>query len=367
MSLEIALATLVPLALLAVVVALGRNARRLTPLVVLSLLWGFASTYIVIYANDWWAATYGLSSLIVLGAPIFEEISKSFALPFLSLSHRCQWFVDGAVLGLAAGTGFAIRENWLYLERVGENEGVALALARVSSTNLMHAGCTAIVGAAIVVTSGRSWYTRLGVGLGGLLVAITLHSSFNRLTESEGMSALVITLTGVMVFAIAAGIVALGIPLSSRWVRQDLKSHGANASEQAALGGGSSVAELLDHFEARYGSDAAEKAEKLVALQREIAIGRKAGRADEAEIAALEEKAAELRRGIGLFAMMWLRSHLPVDTATVGMWADLSHSVDDGPTELADAAPAASGLWARLGEVAPANDPLETGPGDDTV
>ena len=367
MSLEIALATLVPLALLAVVVALGRNARRLTPLVVLSLLWGFASTYIVIYANDWWAATYGLSSLIVLGAPIFEEISKSFALPFLSLSHRCQWFVDGAVLGLAAGTGFAIRENWLYLERVGENEGVALALARVSSTNLMHAGCTAIVGAAIVVTSGRAWYTRLGVGLGGLLVAITLHSSFNRLTEAEGMSALVITLTGVMVFAIAAGIVALGIPLSSRWVRQDLQSHGANASEQAALGGGSSVAELLDHFEARYGSDAAEKAEKLVALQREIAIGRKAGRADESEIAGLEEKAAELRRGIGLFAMMWLRSHLPVDTATVGMWADLSHSVDDGPTQLDDAAPTASGLWARLGEVAPANDAHQTGPGDDTV
>ena len=356
-TLEIALATLVPLALLAVVVALGRNAKRLAPLVVLSLLWGFATTYIIIYANDWWAATYGLSSLIVLGAPIFEEISKSFALPFISLSHRCQWFVDGAVLGLAAGTGFAIRENWLYLERVGPDEGIGLALARVSSTNLMHAGCTAIVGAAIVVTAGRAWYQRLGIGLGGLLVAITLHSSFNRLT-------------GVMVFAIAAGIVALGMPLSSRWVRQDLQSHGANASEQAALGGGSSVAELLDHFEARYGADAAEKAEKLVAVQREIAIGRNAGRASDAEIAALVEKADELRRGIGLFAMMWLRSHLPVDTANVGMWADLSHSVDDTPTELHevdDAAPIASGMWARLGELAPSNDALQPGPSDDEV
>ncbi len=369
-TLEIALATLVPLALLAVVVALGRNAKRLAPLVVLSLLWGFATTYIIIYANDWWAATYGLSSLIVLGAPIFEEISKSFALPFISLSHRCQWFVDGAVLGLAAGTGFAIRENWLYLERVGPDEGIGLALARVSSTNLMHAGCTAIVGAAIVVTAGRAWYQRLGIGLGGLLVAITLHSSFNRLTEAEGGSALLITLTGVMVFAIAAGIVALGMPLSSRWVRQDLQSHGANASEQAALGGGSSVAELLDHFEARYGADAAEKAEKLVAVQREIAIGRNAGRASDAEIAALVEKADELRRGIGLFAMMWLRSHLPVDTANVGMWADLSHSVDDTPTELHevdDAAPIASGMWARLGELAPSNDALQPGPSDDEV
>lgn len=142
MSVSIILATIVPLAALVGLLLLGRSWRRLWPLMFVALVWGVLDTYLVIHINDRWALAFGISSLIVLGAPIAEEITKALILPFLSLSRRVSWFVDGAVLGAAAGTGFAIRENWLYLERVEEGAALSLALARVTSTNLMHAGYT---------------------------------------------------------------------------------------------------------------------------------------------------------------------------------------------------------------------------------
>lgn len=354
---EFLLATLVPLAALTAVLLLGRNGRRLWPLALLALMWGFLSTYLVIHVNDRWATEFGLTSLIVLGAPIAEEITKAAALPFISVSRRAAWFVDGAVLGAAAGTGFAIRENWLYLERVGADEAVGLALARVTSTNLMHAGCTAIVGAAIVLALSRGWPARFAIPLAALLVSITLHSTFNRLTATEGMSALLITATGVGVFAIAVGIVGLGFPISARWVREDLAAQGASVSEQAALGG-RSVPEILDAFEARYGADAAGKAEQLVDVQRTLAIAQHSGRGSRTDIERLEGESAALRRGIGLFGMMWLRSHLPVDATESGLWARLDEAVPT--TDLGEGA-APAGLWARIGEVAPPDDPNLTG------
>jgi len=100
---------------------------------------GIRGPSLIIGVNNSWAENYGLVSLIVLGAPISEEIAKAAILPFLAVSRRVTWFVDGAVLGAAAGTGFAIRENWLYLEGVGSSDSISLVIARATSTNLMHA------------------------------------------------------------------------------------------------------------------------------------------------------------------------------------------------------------------------------------
>jgi hypothetical protein len=351
MTVAVAIATLVPLTVLAAIIFLGRNGGRLWPLALIALLWGFADTYLVIHVNDRWAQAFGMSSLIVLGAPIAEEITKAAVLPFLCISRRVTWFVDGAVLGAAAGTGFAIRENWVYLDHAGREAGLGLALARVSSTNLMHAGCTAIVGAAIVLALSRGWIARFVIPLGGLAIAIALHSTFNRLTQTEGISPLLITITGVGVMGIAVGIVALGYPISARWVREDLARAGATASEQAALSG-SNVAEILDTFESRYGSAAATKAEELVAVQRKLAIAQRSGRASATELDSMEATAAGIRRDIGMFAMMWLRSHLPVDASESGIWGSLEDSVsDDVPNETTP-----SGLWARLDEVTTTND-----------
>lgn len=334
-----------PLLLLAGIVALGRGGMRTLPLVVIGLGWGFGSTWIIVHVNDAWARTYTLTSLFVLGAPIIEEVGKSLLSPVLTSLRRCSWFVDGAVIGLAAGTGFAIRENWVYLDR-DHTGGIALAVARVTSTNLMHAGCSAIVGAAFAAAARRNVLTRVTVGIIGLVAAMGIHSGFNRLTRVSNPSALVITMVGVLAFVYAAGIVALGIPVSARWARRDMEARGLSAGEQAALAGGASVDELLDEFEHRFGTAASEAATELIALQRRIGVLSRGGTIDDPEIEGLTEQADDLRRRIGVFPLMWLRSHLPVNPMEEGVWADLGASMSD-TADSSTGAP--SGLWASLG------------------
>ena len=231
------IATVTPLVLLAGIVALGKGGWRTAPLVGIAFAWGLGCTWIVVHINDAWVRHYSLTSLFVVGAPIIEEASKSFLSPALTSLRRCSWFVDGAVIGLAAGTGFAIRENWVYLDH-NKAQAVSLAVARVTSTNLMHAGCSAIVGAALAAAARRNVLTRIVTGAVGLALAMGVHSGFNRLTRVSQPSAAIITAVGVLAFIYAAGIVALGAPVSARWARQDMAARGLSESEQVALAGG---------------------------------------------------------------------------------------------------------------------------------
>lgn len=363
------IATLVPLACLVVICFLGRGGLKTTPLIVIALLWGVASTFLVLPFNDRWYAKRGLQSLIIYGAPFAEEICKALILPFLTLSKRCFWFVDGAILGLAAGTGFAIRENWIYLDRDYSGQQIGLAIARVSSTNLMHAGTTAIVGAAIVLSMKRGLLQRVFTPVVGLGIAITLHSTFNRMTTWPGESAAAITAVGVGVFAIASGIVALGFPISRRWVRNDLKLSSMTQSEQLALSGGHTIDALLDEFELRYGSAAVKNAEELIKVQRQISIAQHGGHINAKDAELLEKRADNLRREIGLFAMMWLRTHLPVDPSSAGLWGSLP-APSDGDAQVGGLSglsiedidnpnvrqSAPGGMWARLGDDSDGDD-----------
>ena len=348
------IAIAVPLVLLLAVAALGKGGMRTAPLVLFALLWGVGSTWIIVHINGWWARSFSLTSLYVLGAPIIEEIGKSLFSPVLTAMRRCSWFVDGAVIGLAAGMGFAIRENLVYLQH-SPNDSVGLAIARVTSTNLMHAGCSALVGAALALSARRGVLTRIASGLGGLIIAMAIHSGFNRLTRVSVPSPLIITMMGVLAFAWATLAVAAGIPVSERWAKRDMEARGLSESESAALSGGSSVDEVLDEFETRFGAAALEVAEELIAIQRRIGVLSRGGRGDDPEIGPLTEKADDLRRRLGVFPMMWLRSHLPVNPTEAGVWADLGASVT---TDTDEPVAAPSGLWASLGAVtAPAEEP----------
>jgi RsiW-degrading membrane proteinase PrsW (M82 family) len=347
-SLAAAIAIIVPLLALAAALMLDRQRGQLIA-VVLALGWGLGCTLIAAPVNGWWLEAYGFASLAVVGAPIIEEVLKAAALPVLIAARRATWFVDGALLGLAAGTGFAIRENLLYLRAAPAGTDVSLALARVTSTNLMHAGCTAIVGAGIAVTIVLPCWRRVLIGLACLATSMSLHSAFNRLAQRTG-TAVALTLLGIAVFAIAAGIVALGSPLSRRWATQAMAARGHNAGEQAIMGSSGNVAGLLDAFEARFGAAAAGLLDELITVQRRIGVlthisSRQANHdASTAALDALVEDADRLRRRIGLIAMGWLRSHLPTEQGG-GMWSTLAHAAP----ESSDSAPA-TGMWAALAE-----------------
>ena len=333
----------VPLVLLAAVVVLGKGGRRSTPLVVLALTWGVGSTWLLVHVNGWWLNTFSLTSLYVVGAPIIEELGKSLLSPLFTASRRSSWFVDGAVIGLAAGTGFAIRENLVYLDRF-PNDALNLAVARVSSTNLMHAGCSAIVGAALAVGVRRGIATRVLVSFAGLVIAMGVHSGFNRLTRVSVPSPFIITVVGVGAFLAATLAVASGIPLSAHWAKNDMLARGLSVAESAALSGGASVDDVLDEFKARFGEQVSLDADRLIALQRRIGVLSRGGTSDDREIPALTAEADGLRRRIGVFPMLWLRSYLPVSPLEAGVWADLGLSVSSKPAEPS----APTGLWASL-------------------
>lgn len=353
------IAVVVPILALAVICVLDRHGVPVV-LVLVALVWGVVSTELAKPLNEDWVTRFGLTSLVVLGAPIIEEICKSLALPWLSLSRRCTWFVDGALLGLASGTGFAIRENLIYLDRAPDGTDLSLALARVTSTNLMHAGCTAIVGAGVAVTIGLPIVRRMVVGLGALLVAMSLHSSFNRLTDSND-TVVALTVLGLVTFGIAAVIVAMGVPVSRRWAESAMAARGEAAGERAIMGRSGDVADLLDRFEARFGGAAAEKLERLIVVQRRIGVlshastRSSADGARDPQLVALHDEADSLRRSIGLFPMGWLRSHLPTESRS-GLWAALDTATGDATEEstavgaTSDPGGAPTGLWAALAD-----------------
>ena len=348
MSVAVAISTIVPLVALGAAVMLDRQRKQLVT-VVLALCWGVACTKIAAPLNGRWLEASGFASLTVLGAPIIEELAKAAVLPVLAATRRCSWFVDGAILGLASGTGFAIRENMLYLQNAPTGTDVSLAIARVTSTNLMHAGCTAIVGAGIAVSIGLPWWRRVLIGVASLATSMSLHSVFNRLAQRTG-TAVALTLIGIVVFAAAAGIVALGSPLSRRWAASAMAARGHNAGERAIMGSAANVTDLLDAFETRFGRAAAALLDELIAVQRRIGVQahitsrQTSDDASTASLDALQAEADQLRRQIGLIAMGWLRSHLPT-AGDSGMWTTLAEA-----TPVSAEGGAATGLWAALAD-----------------
>ena len=346
-------ATLVPLTLLATVTRLARARIRFLWLVAGCLAWGMACTWPAGWINGRWAAAFGIVSLVTVGAPVIEETMKAAVLPFATATRRCSWFVDGAVLGMASGTGFVLRENWLYLAGASDSQtATGLALARVTSTGLMHVGCTGLVGAALAASIQRPWWQRILSGAGALVVAMSLHSAFNRCTYHQD-SAAIVTLIGVAVFGVATGLVLLGGPLSRRWARDAMRSAGLSAGEQAVVGSRHDTDGLLDELETRFGSDVARHAEEFVAVQRRIGVASHRSPTDggsglSRELGELEAQANRLRRLIGVFPMTWLRANLPTDPTDVGLWASAAEATSRSPLDTAAPTGAPGGLWSTL-------------------
>jgi RsiW-degrading membrane proteinase PrsW (M82 family) len=109
--------------------------------------------------------------------PVVEEFGKALVVVALIRAHRVGFLVDAAILGFAAGTGFAIVEN-VYYQSLVPNASAGTWIVRGFGTAIMHGGCTAIF--AMMALALRE---RLGASaaafLPGYLVAVALHSAYN--------------------------------------------------------------------------------------------------------------------------------------------------------------------------------------------
>jgi RsiW-degrading membrane proteinase PrsW (M82 family) len=113
-----------------------------------------------------------------LAAPLLEEALKAAIVVALIRTNRVGFLVDAAILGFAAGTGFALVENLYYLAEV-DRAGLGLWIVRGLGTAIMHGGTTTIFAVTAKAIADETRHVGPGTFVPGLLLATLLHSFFN--------------------------------------------------------------------------------------------------------------------------------------------------------------------------------------------
>lgn len=111
-------------------------------------------------------------------APLVEESLKALAIIYLFRSNRIGFLVDSAIMGFAVGAGFALVENFQYLQAYS-NAGLGVWIVRGFGTAIMHGGVVAIFAIMSQTLTERQMKINPLFYLPGLAVAVFLHSVFN--------------------------------------------------------------------------------------------------------------------------------------------------------------------------------------------
>jgi RsiW-degrading membrane proteinase PrsW (M82 family) len=135
-------------------------------------------------------------------APVVEELVKGALIVWLVRSRRVGFLVDGAILGFAVGTGFALVENAYYLDALSASRMVVW-IVRGFGTAIMHGGATAIFAIISKTLAERRRKAALAVFVPGMLAAIGVHSFFNHFFVSPAVSlAAVLLLLPLLILAV---------------------------------------------------------------------------------------------------------------------------------------------------------------------
>lgn len=137
-------------------------------------------------------------------APAIEEALKLLPLIYLLRSRRIGFVIDAAILGFAAGTGFALVENLYYMTMLPDRS-LAFWIVRGFGTAVMHGGTTALAAMITKVIFQRHEVEAWPAILPGFAIAFAIHSIFNRFILSPLASALAVTvlLPPLLVFVFA--------------------------------------------------------------------------------------------------------------------------------------------------------------------
>jgi protease PrsW len=121
--------------------------------------------------------------------PVIEELAKGLVIVVLIRAHRVGFLVDAAILGFAAGTGFAIVEN-VYYQHLVPDANAGTWIVRGFGTAIMHGGCTAIFAILGLSMRERAARPSLAAFMPGFVVAVALHSAYNHAFLSPMLSTL---------------------------------------------------------------------------------------------------------------------------------------------------------------------------------
>jgi len=291
--------------------------------------------------------TYG--QLLRLVAPITEEILKSVILLYLVRRKDFNYVVDGAIYGFGTGIGFAVPENFEYITRNPE-AAVTIALARVLSTNLIHAATSGLIGSALAFGRIERRSPKTVLLAGGLILAMVIHVGFNIIVDDD-VSLLTAFILGIVSVLFIIVIIQQGLKIQQAWIGEMLGMiDRVTPSEAIAVQRIRSLDDILSPVTRQFGTDKASKAQSLVLMQAKIGIKRKiletiqderTCHEFEAEIQRITTDMNKLRKSIGPYCMLFIRTvYLENETK---VWELINERL-----AAAGAGQAGGGLWTRL-------------------
>ena len=290
--------------------------------------------------------------MIRIVAPILEEFLKALILIYLVQRADFNYVVDGAVYGFGAGIGFAIIENYEYV--MGHIEiALTVAIARVFSTNLIHATGSGVIGTALATRrADPSWKSWLLIAL-GYAFSMSFHMGFNTMVNSGAF----------LIFAILFGFIGMGLiwyairrgmNVQRAWVGEKLSEvdRGTKSETKALTKIEDLQKEILIPVEKQFGSTKAIWVHKMLLKQAEIGIKRKLldstpsvvkRKEIEELIEDIIKEVKVLRERIGPYCMMLVRQvYLEQD---VRVWESINTRIAQSST-----GQKGGGMWDRATE-----------------
>jgi len=373
-------AILLPLLFLYIIYALDLYSSGKFRTVVICAVWGLVAFGIALAVNTAIKnliledrlripAAQAFTTIVVLVAPIVEEIVKSLILIYFGRRPDFTYFVDGAIYGFAAGIGFSVLENFWYMSQSGSvNQGPVIVISRSFSTCLMHGSASALVGVSI----GRFRYgrgqTRILSAILGWGAAMTLHMVFNRVVTFWSGTALLIGAVGLGVggMALIALFIRWGLAEERRWIEESLGlGLRVTEKEKALVRELHDLGDLLKPIEDRFGKEKSALVEEFLLMQAQLGIKQKSSELAtdprlkqqvQEQISTLQEEMEALRRKVGVYCMTYVRSIFPPES--VVLWSTLEQRV-----RAAELSTSGFNLWGKLQTTAARR--AETKPGDE--
>jgi protease PrsW len=170
-------------------------------MLIFCMLWGIFAAGVSYYINNAISSGFLPDHQILSRyvAPFTEEILKSLVIILLVSVKKIGFTVDAAIYGFAAGTGFALAENLVYLFQLGDQPAMVVWVLRGFGTALMHGGNTAVFAMLLMGGIQRDKPVYFSVWP-GLLAAYILHSAYNHFFVNPFLQAIVLLLVWPVVF-----------------------------------------------------------------------------------------------------------------------------------------------------------------------
>ena len=153
--------------------------------------------------------------------PALEEVLKGAAVLFLVYGGKIRFLHEALIYGAAAGSGFALAENLLYLYfQPGMMAGTAMV--RGAGCAILHIGCTALVGTLLLLLKKGRMSFPAGAVI-SFIPSILIHLGYN-LAQADNLADPLLLMSAAIVLFISILVIlfSFGEKRIYRWMDHSL-------------------------------------------------------------------------------------------------------------------------------------------------